>query len=82
VLGFTALSVTPVIMALVQENVPENRALANGIYMAINFTIQSGAIVLVGALGDMFGLRLAFTVSAIIPLLGVPFIFLLPRRTP
>jgi FSR family fosmidomycin resistance protein-like MFS transporter len=81
VLGFTALSVTPVIMALVQENVPENRALANGIYMAINFTIQSGAIVLVGALGDMFGLRLAFTVSAIIPLLGVPFIFLLPRRT-
>jgi FSR family fosmidomycin resistance protein-like MFS transporter len=80
VLGFTALSVTPVVMAIVQENVPENRALANGIYMALNFTIQSGAVVLVGALGDLFGLRLAFTVSAITPLLGLPFVFMLPRR--
>ena len=34
-MGFVALSVTPVIMALVQESAPENRALANGIYMLI-----------------------------------------------
>ncbi len=80
VLGFTALSVTPAIMALVQENVPENRALANGIYMALSFSIQSVAIVIVGAMGDLFGLRLAFTISALIPLLGVPFISRLPRR--
>jgi FSR family fosmidomycin resistance protein-like MFS transporter len=80
ILGFTALSITPVVMALVQESFPDNRALANGIYMALNFTIRSGAVVVVGVLGDLFGMRLAFTVSAIIPLLGVPFILLLPGR--
>ncbi len=80
ILGLTALSITPVVMALVQESFPDNRALANGVYMALNFTIRSGAVVVVGMLGDLFGMRLAFTVSAIIPLLGVPFILLLPGR--
>jgi predicted MFS family arabinose efflux permease len=38
--------------------------------------------VVIGALGDLFGLRLAFTVSAVIPLLGLPMLLLLPRRRP
>jgi FSR family fosmidomycin resistance protein-like MFS transporter len=82
VLGFTALSVSPVVMALVQESYPENRALANGLYMALNFGLRSGVVVVIGALGDLFGLRLAFTVSAVIPLLGLPMLLLLPRRRP
>jgi FSR family fosmidomycin resistance protein-like MFS transporter len=81
-LGFTALSVTPVVMALVQESYPENRALANGLYMALNFGLRSGVVVVIGALGDLFGLRLAFTVSAVIPLLGLPLLLLLPGRRP
>jgi FSR family fosmidomycin resistance protein-like MFS transporter len=80
VLGFTALSVVPVVMAMVQESFPENRALANGTYMALSFVIRSGAVVALGALGDLFGLRLAFTASAVISLLGLPLIFLLPGR--
>jgi len=78
VLGFTALSITPVIMALVQESFPENRALANGVYMALSFVLRSVVVVALGAMGDAFGLRLAFTVSAIMPLLGLPLVFLLP----
>jgi len=81
-LGFTALSVSPVVMALVQESYPENRALANGLYMALNFGLRSGVVVVIGALGDLFGLRLAFTVSAVIPLLGLPLLLLLPTRRP
>ncbi len=78
-LGFTGLSITPVIMALVQESFPENRALANGIYMALSFTIRSVAVVVLGALGDLFGLRLAFIVSAVVPLLlGLPLVLALP----
>ena len=50
-MGFTSLAVTPVIMALVQENHPESRALANGIYMALDFGLHSGAIVVYGAVG-------------------------------
>ncbi len=78
-LGFSALSVTPVIMALVQESFPENRALANGVYMALSFVLRSGVVVVLGAMGDLFGLRLAFTASAVISLLGLPLLFLLPR---
>jgi FSR family fosmidomycin resistance protein-like MFS transporter len=79
-MGFTALSVTPVIMAIVQESFPKNRALANGVYMALGFTIRSGMIVAWGALGDWLGLRLAFAASAVIPLLGLPLVLLLPGK--
>jgi FSR family fosmidomycin resistance protein-like MFS transporter len=82
VLGFTSLSTIPVLMALVQESCPENRALANGIYMALAFVIRSGAVVVLGVVGDLLGLRLAFTVSAVIALLGLPLVPLLPGRQP
>ena len=81
-LGFTALSVTPAVMALVQESSPENRALANGVYMALSFSLRSGVVVVLGVLGDLFGLRLAFTASAVIPLLGLPLLLLLPGKRP
>jgi FSR family fosmidomycin resistance protein-like MFS transporter len=77
-LGFMALSVTPVIMAMVQETFPDNRALANGVYMALGFTLRSVVVVIMGALGDWLGLRWAFAAGAIAPLLGLPFVFLLP----
>lgn len=79
-MGFAALSVTPVIMALVQESCPENRALANGTYMSLSFVIRSGVVVLVGAMGDLWGMRLAFMACALITLLGLPFLLLLPKR--
>jgi FSR family fosmidomycin resistance protein-like MFS transporter len=77
--GFASLSVAPVMMALVQESFPEHRALANGLYMALSFVIRSGAVLVLGLVGDLFGLRLAFAASAVVPLLGVPLIFVLPR---
>lgn len=78
-LGLTALSVIPVLMALVQESFPENRALANGVYMALSFLIRSAAVLVVGAIGDTWGMRPAFAVSAIAPLLGLPFLWLFPK---
>jgi FSR family fosmidomycin resistance protein-like MFS transporter len=78
VIGFTSLSVAPVLMALVQETFPENRAMANGLYMSLSFVIRSFAIVALGAAGDMFGLRLAYAASAVVPLLGLPLLLLLP----
>lgn len=80
VMGFIALSVTPVIMALVQESFPENRALANGVYMSLSFVLGSVVVVVLGAMGDLFGLRMAFTASAVVTLLGLPLILLLPKK--
>ena len=42
-LGFAAISPQPVIMALVQDQFPLNRALGNGTYLAITFLLQAGA---------------------------------------
>ncbi len=79
-LGFTTLSVTPVIMAIVQEGFPENRAFANGVYMSLNFTIRSGAVIIVGILGDHFGLNFALSLGAVVILFGLIFIFILPKE--
>lgn len=77
-MGLTSLSVTPVVMALVQESLPENRALANGVYMSLSFLIRSGVVILVGAMGDLWGMSPAFMACGIITLLGLPFLLLLP----
>jgi len=79
VLGFITISVTPVIMAMVQENYPENRAFANGVYMFLNFVLRSGVIIVVGLLGDIFGLAKSYFFGSIIMLGCLPFVFLLPR---
>ncbi len=78
-LGFFSISLTPVMMALVQECCKETRATANGIYMALGFIIQSIMIVLIGFIGDQAGLRLAFYISAGLMLLGSPILLVVPR---
>ena len=80
VLGFFALSTLPVMMAIVQENFPEQRATANGIYMMLSFLLRTVGTVLVGILGDKLGLQTALTISALISLLAIPAIFALPGR--
>jgi len=80
-LGLTSMTSMPVFLAMVQERFPENRALANGLYLALSFVIRSLIGVVVGAMGDRFGLRWAFTASAIIVLLGLPLIWLLPGKS-
>jgi FSR family fosmidomycin resistance protein-like MFS transporter len=78
VLGFSLFSIMPAVLALVQESFPDNRSLANGVYMAMNFLIRSVAIVTVGAIGDAYGLPVAFAVAAVLMVAGLPFVFLLP----
>jgi FSR family fosmidomycin resistance protein-like MFS transporter len=76
--GFTALSVTPVMLAMVQEYMPENRALANGLFMSLTFAIRPVAALAIGFVGDQFGLRSAFLWAGIISLAALPMIFFLP----
>jgi FSR family fosmidomycin resistance protein-like MFS transporter len=77
--GFTALSTGPLFLALVQDQVPDNRAVGNGLYLAIAFVIRSLASILVGAGGDLWGLDTAFLVSALISLLAIPMLYFLPH---
>ncbi|RME46184.1 MAG: MFS transporter [Caldilineae bacterium] len=78
VLGFTALSTTPVMLAVVQEQMPHNRALANGVYLAISFLTRPLVVLLIGIVGDQFGLTAAYYGSAAIALLALPAVLYLP----
>ncbi len=78
-LGFVSLSPQPVLLALVQDRFPNNRATANGLYMSMSFLVRSFALQLLGMGGDIWGLRTTFYASAFISLLAVPAILTLPR---
>lgn len=77
--GFSALSTGPVYLALVQDHVPNHRAIGNGIYISISFLLRSLVLPLVGMVGDAYGLRTAYILSVILSLLATPFVFLLPK---
>jgi FSR family fosmidomycin resistance protein-like MFS transporter len=79
-IGFTLLSTTPVMLALVQEHAKNSPAAANGLFMMVSFMARSAIVVIVGFIADIIGLRAAFILSAFMGLLGIPFIFKLPRK--
>ena len=78
-LGFFAIAVVPVFMAIVLENAAEQRAFANGVYMAINFVLHALAVIIIGLLADLIDLRFTFLVSAGLLPLCLPFVRLLPK---
>ena len=79
--GFSTLSTGPLFLALVQDHLPNNRAVGNGLYLSISFVLRSVALVIVGAGGDLIGLGATFFWGAIISLFAIPVIILLPKPT-
>jgi FSR family fosmidomycin resistance protein-like MFS transporter len=77
-MGLTSLSTQPVLLAIVQDHLPENRAVGNGIFLAITFLARPLAILGIGQIGDHFGLEAAFFWGAIISILAIPAIVTLP----
>jgi FSR family fosmidomycin resistance protein-like MFS transporter len=77
-LGLTAISPTPVIMAMVQDQFPDFRALANGLYIAMNFLVRALAIWLLGTIADFNGLSTAYIFAGGAAFLILPLILLLP----
>jgi FSR family fosmidomycin resistance protein-like MFS transporter len=78
-LGITSLSVTPVFQALVQDNLPNNRATASGMFILYAFIIQAINTLFIGMMGDTWGLQTTFIIITIISLLGLPFVLTLPK---
>jgi FSR family fosmidomycin resistance protein-like MFS transporter len=81
-IGFAALSTGPVFLALVQDNFPNNRAIGNGIYLSLAFLLRSLVMVLMGILGDAYGLRSAYYFSISLSIIAAPIIYLLPKTDP
>ena len=78
-LGFTSLSATPVMLAMVQDQMPDNRAVGNGLFMVLAFVLRSAASLIVGALGDQVGLRQVFIWCALLTVLAIPAVLALPK---
>ncbi len=79
-LGLAAISPQPVLLATVQDQFPNNRALGNGTYLALNFLIRAGGIWVVGQFSDAYGLSAAFTTTAVLAFLSIPAVFFLPAK--
>jgi FSR family fosmidomycin resistance protein-like MFS transporter len=77
-LGFSAMSTNPVLMATVQDQLPDNRGVGNGVYMTIDFLLQPLAMLLIGFFGDRMGLRATYLWVAWVSLLSIPAILALP----
>jgi len=76
--GFSLLSTTPVMLAMIQETAVEGASSANGLFMMISFMARSAVVVLVGFTADHIGLEQTYIVSAVIGFLGIPIILRLP----
>ena len=79
-LGLTAISVTPVLMAIVQDQFPGHRAVANGLFMFVNFLSRAGALWVIGFIADGYGLVVAFVCAGVLALVGIPAVYWLPKR--
>ncbi|MBW1775676.1 MAG: MFS transporter [Deltaproteobacteria bacterium] len=79
-LGGVVFTFIPVNLAIVHDHCGEHRGTATGIYMTIHFLTIALVTVLVGWLADLFSLRFAFTLSALMGLAGFPAVFFIPRH--
>jgi len=78
-LGCGVFALMPVNMAILHDHCGEHRGTANGLFMAVHFLSIAAVTIFVGWLADVLGLRMAFTLSALLGLVGVPMIFCLPK---
>lgn len=79
--GFSLLSTTPVMLAMIQESSRDGSSSANGIFMMMSFLARSATVVLVGFIADHLGLQTSFMICAIIGLIGIPLILTLPSSS-
>ncbi len=77
VLGLAIFAPGPVMLALVQDQEAERPVFLNGVYMGISFLLAALGVQLVGAAGDIFGLRETFLISAVLSLGAIPCMLLL-----
>ena len=77
--GLFGLSSQPIILSIVQDQLPSHRSIGNGLFMAISFICLSVAAVGIGFLADRIGLRQAFLWTVISGFIAAPLVFLLPR---
>ena len=75
--GFSLLSTTPVMLAMIQEFSVEGSSAANGVFMMISFLARSAVVVLVGFVADQMGLEQTFILCGLLGMTAIPFVLAL-----
>jgi FSR family fosmidomycin resistance protein-like MFS transporter len=78
ILGFFSLSTGTLFLALVQDHFFDHRATGNGFYLSISFLSNGLMLILIGMIGDRFGLEVAYLIGAIAALCSIPALKLIP----
>ncbi len=78
--GFSLLSTTPVMLAMIQEYSKDGSSSANGLFMMISFLARSAVVVLIGFIADQIGLKSTYIFCALIGFMGIPFVLKLPKK--
>jgi FSR family fosmidomycin resistance protein-like MFS transporter len=81
-IGFFSISTGTIFLALVQDNFQHHRATGNSIYILLSFLSNALMLIVIGLIGDNFGLRLAYWISAFAALLSIPVMQFLPSFNP
>jgi FSR family fosmidomycin resistance protein-like MFS transporter len=71
----------PVLLAMIQDLGSDRPAFLNSIYMTISFLVGALAMLVLGLLGDMFGLLQAYRIVTILSLFSIPFTVALTNHT-
>ncbi len=79
-LGFFIFASTPVLLALVQEKGHDYPAVANGIFMTLNFIIGSFTIMIIGGLSDWLGMKNSYLIAAGFSFSGIPLVMMLKEN--
>ena len=77
--GFSLLSTTPVMLAMIQEFSVDGSSAANGVFMMISFLARSAVVVLVGFVADLLGLEQTFIICGLIGMTAIPFVLAIER---
>ena len=80
IMGFFLFASGPVLLALVQDTDSDHPSFVNGIYMTISFGVSSLMVLLIGFLGDSFGLIITYKICAIVSIASIPFIIMLSNK--
>ncbi|PIE73674.1 MAG: MFS transporter [Deltaproteobacteria bacterium] len=72
--GFSLLSTSPVMLAMIQEHSKDGSSAANGIYMMISFLARSAVVVAVGFCADLLGLQQTYILCGLLGFAGIPMI--------
>jgi len=80
-LGIFSFSPGTLFLALVQDNFEEHRATGNGVYLLIHLLSNGLMLIIIGVIGDNFGLQTAYYIGAAASLLAIPALALLPSTS-